>query len=93
MIDINATDELGETPLMEACKYNKIRNIRLLFQSNDLDYLYCNNSGDDAIKVAQKCFNCFNYKRIKGNDQNETKDNYLTKLLSTINYSINYFSK
>lgn len=50
-IDINATDYLGNTPLMEACIKLKFEIINILFSRDDLDYLHRNNEGKDAIDL------------------------------------------
>ena len=52
-IDINATDNNGETPLMEACRFGKFKNIEALFKIDNLDYLHINKNGDDALKIVE----------------------------------------
>lgn len=96
LIDINSIDDLGETPLMEACKYNRIGNIRELFFMDDLDYLYCNYEGEDAIKIARKCSNSFFFGKRSCNREDgqiRTKDEYLDRLISIINETISNLGK
>lgn len=74
-IDINITDSLGETPLIEACRIKNKDVIDSLFEREELDYKHCNNNGDDALKISQKLFN--------NNDVlfPKSKDEYLNCLL------------
>lgn len=59
VIDINATDELGETPLFEACRFNRLGNNEYLASLNNIDYNSCNNDGDDALKMSTKLLGIF----------------------------------
>ena len=76
VIDVNVTDSNGETPLMSACRAHSIKNIRTLFKDDDLDYLYCNNEGDDALKICQK----LTKREVK---PGSTKTSYQDALIST----------
>ena len=51
-IDINSTDELGETPLMDTCRFGRVDNLQYLFSRSDLDYQHCNNEGKDALEIC-----------------------------------------
>ncbi|KAK8872183.1 hypothetical protein M9Y10_007947 [Tritrichomonas musculus] len=53
LIDINVTDDFGETPLMDACRFNRVDNVSLLFKEESLDYLHRNKSGQDALEIIQ----------------------------------------
>lgn len=48
-IDINAVDEHGNTPLINASRNLKVDVVNLLFTKDNLDYLHYNNQGKDAI--------------------------------------------
>lgn len=52
VIDINATDEDGNTPLILAARYEKAEIVKILFQEVELDFLHRNNDGYDAIQAA-----------------------------------------
>lgn len=52
IIDVNSEDENGETPLMIACRYKKVENVKLLFDENNLDYLQYNKKGESALKIV-----------------------------------------
>ncbi|KAK8875507.1 hypothetical protein M9Y10_005673 [Tritrichomonas musculus] len=78
-IDINATDDLGETPLMEACRCLKINNIKLLFSDDNLDYLHCNNKGEDALTIISKMYDVDDIKESP-NDKND----YCMRIISLI---------
>lgn len=76
VIDINSADELGETPLFEACRYKQIKNIEYLATLNTVDYNHCNNEGDDILKIMKKLLN-------KNYDFDITdKDDYFVALMS-----------
>ncbi|KAK8842518.1 hypothetical protein M9Y10_026110 [Tritrichomonas musculus] len=49
--DVNATDELGDTPLITACKHKRKRNINSLLCINELDCFHCNKDGKDALSI------------------------------------------
>lgn len=53
LIDVNSVDDLDETPLMEACRFNKIKNVEIFSQVEDIDYLHRNNDGDDALALIK----------------------------------------
>lgn len=74
-IDINITDDLGNTPLMEACIQNNISIIEILFIYENLDYLHRNKEGKDAIDLMM-IKNNVNEEREPIND----KKDYLNKL-------------
>lgn len=80
LLDVNIVDDLGETPLMHACRFKKKANIELLFEKDDLDYLHCNNEGDDALMIAHK---------ISLSTENietpKNKEDYFNKLIKEIN--------
>ncbi|KAK8840572.1 hypothetical protein M9Y10_030782 [Tritrichomonas musculus] len=88
IIDVNSTDDLGETPLMEACKYNRLKNVHLLFQIKELNYLYHNNLGEDAIKIVQKFSNNFNYCGANRYRRMNGRESYLSELSSIISDNI-----
>ena len=49
--DVNITDELGDTPLMLACRFNNKEAVNIISSKPDLDYLHCNNDGKDALRI------------------------------------------
>lgn len=51
--DINATNDLGDTPLIEACRNKKIRIIDIIKNIENIDFLHKNNKGEDALQVAK----------------------------------------
>lgn len=53
-VDVNITDDLGNTALMEACLKDQKEAINLLFQREDLDYLHRNFEGNDALSLINK---------------------------------------
>ena len=81
-IDINATNDYGDTPLIEACRMKKKNNIIALFESdfcNDvqkIDFLHKNNNGEDAIHAVDPSANA-----ISTTD----KDEFLGKLMDSLN--------
>ena len=56
-IDINSTDEFGETPLFDACRYNRDVNIEYLITLKAIDFKCCNGDGDDALKMSMNLLN------------------------------------
>ena len=74
LIDINITDDLGETPLMEATRFQKIASVQILFKRDDLDFLHCNNKGKDALNLFS--------------DQQEDKITDKDKYFSALNIQI-----
>ena len=57
VIDINATNDFGDTPLIEASKMKKKDNIMSLFERdfcefNQIDFLHKNNKGEDALHIV-----------------------------------------
>ena len=54
LIDVNIANDLGETPLMTACRYRRKQNIQILFNNDDLNFLYLNNEGNDALQIVGK---------------------------------------
>ena len=83
MIDINSVNELGDTPLFEACKSKSIRNINLLFKRENLDYLHCNNKGECALDIVVQ----LSPNELEAIKQNREK--YHNKLISIIEEKIN----
>ena len=79
LIDINAEDSLGETPLIEACRNKNTESINLLFSMPDLDYKHCNKRGDDALRISEKICFCNDKKWPKN------KQEYQVCLLDVIN--------
>lgn len=53
-IDINSKDELGETPLFDACRFSRFENIEYLASLKNVDFDCCNCDGDDVLKVSIK---------------------------------------
>lgn len=51
-IDINATDDNGETPLIYIARFGRPKNLKPLFLSEKLDYLHCNNQNKNALQIA-----------------------------------------
>ncbi|KAK8836079.1 hypothetical protein M9Y10_040035 [Tritrichomonas musculus] len=52
VIDINSTDDLGETPLMYASRFRRKKNVKRLFEVENLDFLHANNEGKDALQIT-----------------------------------------
>ena len=71
LIDINITDDLDETPLMEACRYENKKMINILSLFDGVDYLHKNKNGDDALHIINPHF--------KG--KIEDKDEYFNELM------------
>ena len=76
LIDINSTDDLGETPLMEAVRAGNKNFVIELFKMDGLDYLHCNNKGEDSLKIIENIYN-----KDEENIKITDKDQYLEKLL------------
>lgn len=51
LIDINFISECGETTLMMSCKIKSVENIDLFFKNDDLNYLYWDKRGKDAMGI------------------------------------------
>ncbi|OQR85533.1 ankyrin repeat domain-containing protein 50 [Achlya hypogyna] len=51
-IDVNATDNEGNTPLIHACYFNKLSIARLLAARTDLLASHCNKAGYAALHVS-----------------------------------------
>lgn len=78
-IDINSTDELGETPLFEACRYKQIKNIEYLATLSTIDYNHCNNEGYDVLKIMKIIMN------LNFDFEITDRDDYFVALMSTFN--------
>ena len=48
---MNVTDDLGNTPLIDACIFNRGSNVEALFQIDNLDYRHCNKEGKDVLHI------------------------------------------
>ena len=79
VIDINSTDELGETPLMTACKARNVDIVDMLFQRDDLDFLHCNKEGKDAIDIIKQL------STKEAENARKSKDDYHNKIIELIN--------
>ena len=75
LIDINVLDDNGNTPLIEACRSKRKNNIELLFKIENLDYLHCNNDGDDALKILNPSLKL-------SNESIKTKNEYYLCLMN-----------
>lgn len=51
VIDINAVDSFGNTPLLMACHCLKLQSVVFLFKEEKLDFLHRNNDGNDALGI------------------------------------------
>lgn len=49
LIDINITDDKGNTPLIDACKMKQRQNIETILSIDNVDFLHRNNVGQDAL--------------------------------------------
>lgn len=49
LIDVNVTDDNGNTPLIYACRMQSIENIKILMNIDNIDFLHRNQYGHDAI--------------------------------------------
>ena len=92
-IDINAVDEHGNTHLINASRNLKVDVVNLLFTKENLDYLHCNNDGDDALKIVEKMRNNQKQFFIKSRANHMNIDNispekraYLEKLINLCNF-------
>ena len=88
LIDVNVTNSLGETPLMSACIKGQIDCIKYLFTIDDLDFLYKNKNGKDAIEMTKKLLNESNNET---KDEIINKDEYLAELLRLVT-QLNYLN-
>lgn len=78
LIDVNVEDDLGNTPLIDACISKRKDNILQLFKLNNIDYQHCNKEGYDALKIINPA--------LKDDDKViQDKQQYLKEL---INYCI-----
>ncbi|KAK8842926.1 hypothetical protein M9Y10_025792 [Tritrichomonas musculus] len=84
LIDVNVTDDLGETPLMDACRSRKSENIQQLFLRDDLDYLHRNNKGEDALKIIE------NFTLKQRAEPADTKEKYCECLLDLVKKGFSY---
>lgn len=50
--DVNVTNDLGETPLIIACRFRQKENINCLFEEKNLDYLHHDKSGKTALNIV-----------------------------------------
>lgn len=80
IININSTDNDGNTPLMVAAAARLIENIKELFKQDDLDFLHVNNKGQNALKLIDSRFNRNHKYDIS--QEPETKTEYLQELIS-----------
>ncbi|KAK8898237.1 hypothetical protein M9Y10_000515 [Tritrichomonas musculus] len=79
-IDVNVTNNLGETPLMMAVRHRKRDCITSLFQRNDLDYLHKNKKGQNAIDICgHRTFGYMN-QQVNNDGQDEEKTKFLNRL-------------
>lgn len=53
-VDVNITDDFGNTALMDAFKKHRKEAIYLFFQREDLDYLHRNFEGNVALSLMYK---------------------------------------
>lgn len=74
VIEINVTDDIGNSPLIEACRNYQIQNIEKLFEFDNLDFLHRNKEGKDALAVM---------KGQNAPENVEDKNEYLKLLLSS----------
>ena len=79
VIDINAEDSCGETPLFYAVRCCNTPLIQNLFMIDDLDYKHQNKDQQDVLKVANKS-------QLTKQDElfANTKGDYLAKLISIL---------
>lgn len=80
IININSTDDDGNTPLMVAAAARLIENIKELFKQDNLDFLHVNNKGQNALKLIDSRFNR-NHKYDISQEPG-TKTEYLQELIS-----------
>lgn len=89
LIDINAKDDLGETPLMKACLTFNEKIWISFFNKDDLDYKHRNNKGEDALDIVRNNFLCvgdhfrFNIGNLKI-ETPEEKNNYFNQMINFI---------
>ena len=75
LIDVNVTDDFGNTPLIDACKFKIVTNIERLFKVDNLDYSHCNKYGKDALKTLSPTL-------IRNDSKTLSKDEYLALILN-----------
>ena len=85
LIDINALNDLGNTPLMESCSYKTACHFNEFFKYDNLDYLHRNNDGKDAIDLLiitrkEHRFS-YNENNNENTDQIINKNEYLKRLI------------
>jgi ankyrin repeat protein len=51
-IDINIINDVGDTPLMNACRYNNYEIFKLLIEIDGIDINYKNNHGTTALTIS-----------------------------------------
>lgn len=76
VIDVNSCDELGETPLFEACRFNQLKNIEYFATLSTVDYSHCNNDEKDALTISMELLDKNSDNEIK------TREDYFKKLIS-----------
>ena len=75
LIDVNVEDDLGNTPLIDACISKRKDNILQLFNLNNIDYQHCNKEGHDALKIINPA--------LKDDDKViQDKQQYLKELMN-----------
>ena len=84
VLDVNVTDENGNTPLITAALSGCHMIAQLLLKRSDVDIFHKNNNGDDALSIALKKYD--NFKDIKTNDPNEYRDLLLQALNNNEEY-------
>lgn len=81
--DINVLNDVGDTPLIVACKMKRKENVIILFEydfvyNSQIDFHHKNNDGNDALKIVNSSENA------KG-EIIEDKDDFLNTLLDHLN--------
>lgn len=96
LVDVNSTDNLGETPLMKALVSRQIQNVIRFFMCDNLDYRHCNKKGQDALNIAEEHFGNrkTRVKKLIGHQYNinnipREKREYLDKILKICNFNLN----
>ena len=85
-IDINSSDDQGETPLFYAARSRNGSSVQQLFLRENLDFAHKNNAGMDVIKCVKIILQNNNIGVDHDVDAHiNTKGEYLSELMSLIN--------
>ena len=84
VINVNVKNSNNETPLMFTCKKLLYKNVKILFENDNLDFHCKNNKNEDALQIVQK-INPNESDILDNSFDSFTKEQYLSTLISIIN--------